>query len=151
MGGFLFAGILVAFLGGLAAIFLELAGVVARRVGGFRAVDGGAHPVPFEGKLRYAGVEEGSIHQYRIAAKDSALRQMQRLAAEVDLDPDAARFCVLHGDASRHIVEQEQDCDLIVIGKHGRNALEELLLGGVSKHVLAESTRDVMVSVQSTG
>jgi nucleotide-binding universal stress UspA family protein len=78
---------------------------------------------------------------------------MHRLAAEVDLDPDAARFCVLHGDASRHIVEQEQeqDCDPIVIGKHGRNALEELLLGSVIKHVLAESTCDVMVSVQSTG
>lgn len=127
---------------------LELARTIAPRA---ELVLLHAFDVPFEGKLRYAGVEEGSILQYRIAAKDSALREMQRLAAEVDLDPDARRFCVLHGDASRHVVEQEQeqDCDLIVIGKHGRNALEELLLGSVTKHVLAESTCDVIVSARS--
>lgn len=41
--------------------------------------------------------------------------------------------------------EQELDCDLIVMGKHGQGMLEELLLGSVTKHVLAESTGDVLV------
>lgn len=52
------------------------------------------------------------------------------------------------GDASLCIIEQEQeqDCNLIVIGKHGQNMAKELLLGSVTKHVLAESTGDVLVS-----
>lgn len=56
--------------------------------------------------------------------------------------------CVLNGDASSHIVEQEeeQDCDLTVISKHGQNMMEELLLGSVTKHVLTESAGDVLVS-----
>ncbi len=33
------------------------------------------------------------------------------------------------------------------MGKHGENFLEELLLGSVTKHVLAESQGDVLVSV----
>lgn len=46
-----------------------------------------------------------------------------------------------NGDPSVRIIElkQEQNCDLIVMGRHGESALEELLLGSVTKHVLAES------------
>ncbi|HYN59971.1 MAG TPA: universal stress protein, partial [Rubrivivax sp.] len=42
--------------------------------------------------------------------------------------------------------EQAQDCDLVVLGKHGQSPTEELLLGSVSKHVLAEGSADVLVS-----
>ena len=42
--------------------------------------------------------------------------------------------------------EQEADCDLIVIGKHGAGMVEDFLLGSVTKHVLAESAGDVLVS-----
>ena len=42
-------------------------------------------------------------------------------------------------------MEQEVDADLIVVGKHGAHIAEELLLGSVTKHVLAESQCDVMV------
>ena len=50
------------------------------------------------------------------------------------------------------IVEQEleQACDLIVIGKHGRNVMEDLLLGSVTSHVLAESVGDVLVSTATS-
>lgn len=111
-----------------------------------------AFSVPFEGKLRFAGVEDERIGQYRIAARETALARMRQLVADAGLDPGTAGFSVLHGEASRLIVEQEQeqDCDLIVVGKHGRNAVEELLLGSVTKHVLAESTGDVLVSAQSS-
>lgn len=124
---------------------LELARAIAPRA---ELVLLHAFDVPFEGKLRFAGVADGDIHQYRIAAKQTAMQHMKQLAATVGLDPGATDFCVLHGDASRHVVEQEQDrgCDLIVLGKHGRNAFEELLLGSVTKHVLAESNCDVAVA-----
>lgn len=35
-------------------------------------------------------------------------------------------------------MEQVYDCDLPLVGKHGAHIAEELLLGGVTKHVLAE-------------
>jgi nucleotide-binding universal stress UspA family protein len=35
--------------------------------------------------------------------------------------------------------EQEQNCDLIVMGRHGESAPEELLLCSVTKRVLVES------------
>jgi nucleotide-binding universal stress UspA family protein len=74
------------------------------------------------------------------------------LVADAGLDPSAPHYCVLHGNATRHIIEQEQeeDCDLIVLGKHGQSKFEELLLGSVTKHVLAESTCDVVVSALAT-
>jgi len=47
-----------------------------------------------------------------------------------------------------HILEHEQmmDADLIVMGKHGQSALEELLLGSVTLHVLAYSSSDVFIA-----
>ena len=37
------------------------------------------------------------------------------------------------------------DADLLVVGKHGSHIAEELLLGSVTKHVLAEAQGDVLV------
>ena len=45
-------------------------------------------------------------------------------------------------------LEQEHDCDLVVIGKHGRNAVEELLLGSTTNRVIAEGESDVLVSAR---
>ncbi|GMU73157.1 MAG: hypothetical protein AMXMBFR42_26120 [Burkholderiales bacterium] len=46
------------------------------------------------------------------------------------------------------IVEQEQecDCDLVVVDKHGRHAREDLLLGSTTPMVIAESGADVLMS-----
>lgn len=105
--------------------------------------------VPFEGYLRYVSVDEDTINHYRVIAKQEAAQKLLALIKETGLPLNAARFVVLHGDPSLRIVEQEQElnCDLIVMGKHGENMLEELFLGSVTKHVLAESQCDVLVSV----
>lgn len=105
--------------------------------------------VPFEGYLRYASVDEDTINHYRVIAKQEAAQKLLALIQETELPLNAARSVVLHGDPSLRIVEQEQElnCDLIVMGKHGENMLEELFLGSVTKHVLAESQCDVLVSV----
>lgn len=107
-----------------------------------------AFEVPFEGKLRFAGVDEVTIKGYRRQAEQSATQQLHELAAGAGLKSADWSPCVLHGDASLCILEQEQeqDCDLIVIGKHGQNMTEELLLGSVTRHVLAESAADVLLS-----
>jgi len=81
-------------------------------------------------------------------AEQAATQQLNALAAGAGLKPADWSPCVLHGDASLCIIEQEQeqDCDLIVIDKHGQNMADDLLLGSVAKHVLAESAGDVLVS-----
>lgn len=105
--------------------------------------------VPFEGCLRYASVDEDTINRYRIVAKQEATEKLFALRHEAGLSPDESSLVVIYGDPTVCIVEQEQeqDCDLIVMGKHGENLLEELLLGSVTEHVLAESQGDVLVSV----
>ena len=73
---------------------------------------------------------------------------LSEVAAQTGLKPGQWEACVIEGDASQRIVEQEQerDCDLVVLGKHGQSATEDLLLGSVTKHVLAEGSADVLVS-----
>ena len=106
-----------------------------------------AFEVPFEGKLRYAGVEENALSALRVTARREAGAQMNELVARAGLDESRVRRIVVHGEATTQILEQEQeqDCDLIVIGKRGHGLLGEMLLGSVTKHVLARSTADVLV------
>lgn len=106
-----------------------------------------AFEAPFESKLAFAGVEDNVMQRYQAAAREDALRRMRHLAQQAGLDIGDYTPLVVHGDPSQQIIEQEQerDCDLIVIGKHGQHATEELLLGSVTKHILAESQSDVLV------
>lgn len=108
-----------------------------------------AFAVPFEGTLRYASVAEETISRYRVVARQEAMEKLHALRDEAGLSVRDAELIVLHGDPASRIVEQEQerDCDLIVIGKHGESVLEDLFLGSVTKHVLNESQADVLVSV----
>lgn len=106
-----------------------------------------AFEAPFEGKLHYAGVEEDVIEHYRRAARDDALRRMRETADAAGLAVGDYTPLAVHGDPSQQVIlqEQERDCDLIVMGKHGAHVTEDLLLGSVTKHVLAESQGDVLV------
>lgn len=105
--------------------------------------------VPFEGKLNFAGVDELTVQQFRIEARERAVQQLHVLAEQAGLAPTDYTGLVLHGDAVRELMlhEERHQCDLIVMGKHGTHVTEELLLGSVTKRVLAESQADVLVAV----
>jgi nucleotide-binding universal stress UspA family protein len=107
-----------------------------------------AYQVPFEEKLHFAGVDAATIDRYRRKARADATQRVHALAAASGLRPSDWEPCIVEGDPSQRIVEheQEKDCDLIVLGKHGQSATQDLLLGSVSKHVLAEGSTDVLVS-----
>ena len=72
------------------------------------------------------------------------LRDLARREALIDTE---TQLLAPHGDAPRLILEQEQeqDCDLIVVGKRGLHIVEELLLGSTTKHVLMEAQSDVLI------
>lgn len=107
-----------------------------------------AYRVPFEEKLRFAGVPDETIAVYREQARSRAHARLRALAQAQGWA--SARYTLLlrEADAAPSIVETAQThrCDLIVIGKHGTSAAEDLLLGSVTKHVVAEAPCDVLVS-----
>lgn len=107
-----------------------------------------AYTVPFEEKLRFAGVDDDTIALYREKTRERAVARLHDLARQQEWTP--ARYLArLHeGDAAPGIVHEagRRACDLVVIGKHGLSAAEELLLGSVTEHVLSEAPCDVLVS-----
>lgn len=107
-----------------------------------------AYEVPFGEKLRYAGVDDATVERYREAARLDATRRVHALAEACALRAAQWTARIVEGDASLRIVEQEAElgCDLVVLGKHGRAAGVDLLLGSTTRHVLAEGSSDVLVS-----
>jgi nucleotide-binding universal stress UspA family protein len=107
-----------------------------------------AFEAPFESRLQYAGVGAEAIAHYRAAARQEAQLQLQLLIKSAGLPANSAHMSVQHGDASSAILNQaqEQGCDLIVMGKHGQGAMEELLLGSVTEYILVQSGCDVLVA-----
>ena len=110
-----------------------------------------AYDVPYQSRMRLAGATDAKIEVYRERAQASAEQQLQALAGLAGLARTDWTPCLVHADPSLAIGEQEveQACDLIVVGKHGRNVVEDMLLGSVTSHVLAESAADVLVSTST--
>ncbi len=108
--------------------------------------------VPFESQLGIAGVDAPAVEAYRVAAREAAMREMRDLALRAGLGEGRWTALVTDdGDPWLAILrlEQEQDCDLVVVGKHGRGVVEELLLGGTTHRVIAEASADVLVCTRS--
>jgi nucleotide-binding universal stress UspA family protein len=108
--------------------------------------------VPFEGKLRLAGVDDKLVGRYRDAARSEARQKLQALAEDAGLAADRYRLVAPDGASPwMQIVQQEQehDCELIVIGRQGRHAVDELLLGSTTRMVMSECSADVMVSTHT--
>jgi nucleotide-binding universal stress UspA family protein len=107
------------------------------------------YEVPFEGKLRYAGVEESVLDTYKVDAREHALRQLRALVALAGLDESAISLCAIHGHPVQSILERRQShaCDLVVAGKHGTDVTAELLLGSTTRRLLIEAECDTLVVV----
>jgi len=106
-----------------------------------------AYDVPIEGQLRYASVAEEVIRQARNAAHAEAVRRLrawQRLGRKAwsGAELSAVRETAAHGILRE---EKHQACDLVVVGRHQAGLIERLLLGSVSRRVLANSQVDVLV------
>lgn len=106
-----------------------------------------AFEVAFESKLRFAGVADEEIHRHRAQARETAVAGMEQMITELGISTARVSRTITHGYPPRLIAEtgKEIGADLVVIGKHGRSTLEDLLLGSVTLHTLASADCDVLV------
>lgn len=107
-----------------------------------------AYQIPFEGRMRLAGASDADIERYRRAERLRAEQKMRRfiehLAAPGPLR--TSEQFVRKLPATGMLEQAERiGADLIVIGKHGGNAVEERLLGSVTRNLLYHAGRDVLL------
>ncbi len=107
--------------------------------------------LPFAEQLRFAGVDDTTISRYRDQAHAEATRRLHALADAAALPASHWQPCVVEGDPSLRLLEleQEHDCDLVVVGKHGSSAAVDLLLGSVTHRLVSDCEGDVLVSTRT--
>lgn len=111
-----------------------------------------AYEVPFEGLLKRAGVADPTIDGHRARTYGKAVETIGELSASVSGDRLRFLAFVERGDAGARIVERQRTSgvDLVVLFKRARSLGESLLLGSVTRHVLADVASDVLVLKEAT-
>jgi universal stress protein A len=93
--------------------------------------------------LSYGGdlaLDLGSIQEQQTSNSLSALK---KLASNIDLDVYQEHVLIGQTAAEMHFLAKEENCDLILVGSHGRKGLA-LLLGSTSNSVLHGAQCDVL-------
>jgi nucleotide-binding universal stress UspA family protein len=109
--------------------------------------------LPLQAQMRYAGVSEEQIEQYRTEARSRATWSLEQVVRAAGLEPGGHAAIVVDGDPVEQIRthSEDADCDLVVVGKHGAHRIEEVLLGSVTLGLLSSCSRDVLVVGDPTG
>jgi nucleotide-binding universal stress UspA family protein len=103
------------------------------------------HVVPTLDVVPATGFGIGGAFPHEVDERDrTLLDEAAAVAAEHEIVSTTA---MLRGDAVDEIVAHadSQDVDLIVVGSRGHGAIASALLGSVSRGVLAESKRPVLI------
>ena len=105
-----------------------------------------AFDVPFEGKMRYAGVSGDVIDSHRAEARTSAARNMAALVLS-RTSPAVKRTFIAHGHAANELLKKEKElgADLVIVSRRDKSLIEELLFETVVPRLLADSKCDVLV------
>ena len=100
--------------------------------------------VPFEGKMRFAGVEERTIDEYRSAALRRAVRGIVALVPVPRIEGTMAQ--VVHGRKVPRLLDRARElrAGLIVAAPAARTRVERWLLPGVTARLFAEAQADVL-------
>lgn len=108
-----------------------------------------AYEAPFEGKLKYVGVEKTTLRQYRHTVRQEIIPALQEFCRAAGFSGEHASLFAVHGKPAMQIVSQStlRSCDLIVIGKHGESVLENLFIGSVASSVMTKAHCDILVAV----
>jgi nucleotide-binding universal stress UspA family protein len=105
-----------------------------------------AYDVPFEGKLWLAGVSKEAVESHRGDVRAEALHRIHDLI-DAQLADRRVSLILERGAPARTILKSatRHGIDLVVVGKQGKSALAEFLLGSVTRHVVADVSCDVLV------
>jgi nucleotide-binding universal stress UspA family protein len=97
--------------------------------------------LPYKRAVAWAGKD--AVHAYYEEESEEALAEARKLLASRNIAYGVEKVV---GDPATQIVERAQEggFDLIVMGSHGRSALESLVVGSVATKVLAKSTVPVL-------
>jgi nucleotide-binding universal stress UspA family protein len=82
-----------------------------------------------------------SVDRLLRADAEEAVGRVRDIADAVD-EAVPVETAVVEGKPSRKIVQyaEEMDCDLVVMGTHGRGGIDRLLLGSVAESVIRSSS-----------
>lgn len=103
--------------------------------------------MPFERKMKQIGFNVKDADLFHKELLNHARQRMERLLADRAAGNTRVISVIEPGDPPVVIREKAQSLgvDLIVIGKRGETELDEALFGSVTKHVLYETSCDVLV------
>jgi nucleotide-binding universal stress UspA family protein len=101
-----------------------------------------------ERQMISAGASDAVLDEYRAKARIDAEAQMTAFLEAGGWSMGKTLQHVEYGHASARLPEivEGWNPDLVVVGKHGRSRVEELLLGSVTIHLLSQSQCDVLVA-----
>lgn len=104
--------------------------------------------LPLESMLRTAGAVPEEVSAYRTRAREQARGEMRAFLDAMEFDGPQVFRLVEYGYPPKvvHDKEVELQADLVAIGKSGKGAIEALLLGSVTRHILSDCRCDVLVA-----
>jgi len=107
---------------------------------------------PHEGLMRLKNASKEQIEQYRQACFNEAEKKLNDLVRSTQ-DHTFTGALVELGYAPAQIIsyQRENNCDLVVIGKHGAGYLSDLLVGSVTKLVMTNTSCDTLITVDHRG
>jgi len=100
-----------------------------------------------ENRMSYASVDEGLVHEYKLKARTRAQQDVQQFINSAGIAADRVSSRVESGDPGQvlPVLAKDLGVDLMVIGKQGRRASTDRLLGSVSQHLLQDCAVDMLV------
>ncbi len=78
----------------------------------------------------------------------NSLAKLEALASPVMDENIPVKFLVCNGDAADVILKtaEEQNADLVIMGHHTRNPIDEIFLGSIARRVVTNSSRPILVA-----
>ena len=93
-------------------------------------------------------VAEDEVERVARQARRDALMAMDRVVARLGQPAERVDRIVVRGYPPRVVLDAaaRRQADLVAVGKHGRSALEQMLIGSRSRHIVADARCDVLVA-----
>lgn len=100
-----------------------------------------------DNRMSYAGVDESVLAEYRDKAKARAKMDLMDFLVKCGVNDAVSDTKVLSGNPVSALTSlaSDNEADLVVVGKQGRSGLGDMVMGGVTQHLLQSDGFDVLV------